>query len=80
MSLANIKQQFQDTKDDKEKAELFSQMITILDQKKQAQKESYKKYKTSDKGKAAQKKANAKYWAKKRSGKPRGRPKKPVQK
>ncbi len=80
MSLANIKKQFQETKDDKEKAELFSQMITILDQKKEAAKESYKKYKTSDKGKAAQKKANKKYWEKKRSGMPRGRPKKTPQK
>ena len=76
MSLAEIKKQFEESKDDKSKAELFTQMIKILDDKKQAQKNSYKKYKSTEKGKMAQKKANANYWAKKRSGKPRGRPKK----
>jgi len=46
----------------------------IITNQKNSQKLIYKKYQQSDKGKAAQKKANTKY--KPPTGKPRGRPKK----
>ena len=53
--------------------EIVSLKMIIANQK-NSQKLIYKKYQQSDKGKAAQKKANAKY--KPPTGKPRGRPKK----
>lgn len=67
-----IKKQFDETTDDKEKAELFEKMIKLLDE----QKAKRKAYRQTEQGKAALKRANAKYWAKKRTGNPVGRPKK----
>ena len=74
--MENLKKQMENAKDDKEKAEIFEKMIKHLDE----QKAKRKAYRQSEAGKAALKRANAKYWAKKRSGKPRGRPKKDTSK
>ena len=67
-----LRQQLTNSTDDKEKAEIMEKILNLIDEKKQ----KTKAYRQTEAGKAALKRANAKYWAKKRSGRPRGRPKK----
>lgn len=67
-----LRKELDNAETDEKKAEIFESMIKYMDEQKAKQ----KAYRQSEKGKAALKRANAKYWAKKRSGKPRGRPKK----
>lgn len=74
--MEEIQKKFNESTDETEKAALFQAMVNILDAKKKAHLARVTKYRSTEKGKEAVKRANAKQWAKKRSGRPRGRPRK----
>lgn len=74
--MEELKKKYEESTDETEKAALFQALAELLDAKKKAHLERVTRYRSTEKGKEAVKRANAKQWAKKRSGRPRGRPRK----